>query len=210
MSTVLVALAAAPTAAAVEGFEIPIPITTIVRAPEGSVTELESRAVPEQFVGQSCGAVAVSANQDSVHPGNDLVISSNGSSVTLLNVEGESGGNVEASGRLVLGSQILVSLVMGEDEVFSAGMNVVIDCAALETTTTTIPDEVSPTVVTTVPPEVLPEVVTTVPTEVAPTEALPSTLPFTGAESDELALIALALFGTGVLFLVATRSRRED
>jgi hypothetical protein len=155
--------------------------------------------------------LAVSANPDSVHPNNDLVVSSGGSSVTLPDVEGVSGGNVVASGTLQLGPDIVVSLVMGPDGVFSAGMDVVVDCTPEETTTTTtIPPEVLPTVVTTVPTEVLPTVVTTVPTEVAPTEALPSTLPFTGAESDELALIALALFGTGVLFLVATRSRRED
>ena len=69
------------------------------------------------------------------------------------------------------------------------------------TTTTTILDEVLPTVVT--PP-------TTIPDEVLPTEVLPSTLPFTGAETEGLGLIALALTGTGILFLVATRSRRED
>jgi LPXTG-motif cell wall-anchored protein len=76
-----------------------------------------------------------------------------------------------------------------------------VDCSEIETTTTTIPDEVLPTVVTP----------TTLPPEVLPTEVVaPSTLPFTGAESDDLALIALALTGTGILFLVATRSKRED
>ena len=194
------------------GFEVSIPITTvIVNAPAGSVIILETVEVPAQFVGQSCSVLATSANPDSVHPNNDLLVSSGGSSVTLPDVEGVSGGNVFASGTLQLGPEIVVSLLMGPDGVFSAGMDVFLDCTPVDTTpATTIPPEVLPTVVTTIPPEVLPTVVTTVPTEVAPTEALPSTLPFTGAESDELALIALALFGTGVLFLVATRSRRED
>jgi hypothetical protein len=214
MMTVVFAAFALSLAAAADshGFEVSIPITTvIVNAPAGSVIVLETVEVPAEFVGQSCSVLAVSANPDSVHPNNDLVVSSGGSSVTLPDVEGVSGGNVVASGTLQLGPDIVVSLVMGPDGVFSAGMDVVVDCTPEETTTTTtIPPEVLPTVVTTVPTEVLPTVVTTVPTEVAPTEALPSTLPFTGAESDELALIALALFGTGVLFLVATRSRRED
>ncbi len=205
MMTVVLAAFALSLAAAADslGFEVSIPITTvIVNAPAGSVIVLETVEVPAAFVGQSCSVLATSENPDSVHPNNDLVVSSGGSSVTLPDVEGVSGGNVVASGTLQLGPDIVVSLAMGPDGVFSAGMDVVVDCTPEETTTTTP--------ATTIPPEVLPTVVTTVPTEVAPTEALPSTLPFTGAESDELALIALALFGTGVLFLVATRSRRED
>ncbi len=205
MMTVVFAAFALSLAAAADshGFEVSIPITTvIVNAPAGSVIVLETVEVPAAFVGQPCLVLAASANPDSVHLNNDLVVSSGGSSVTLSDVEGVSGGNVVASGTLQLGPDIVVSLVMGPDGVFSAGMDVVVDCTPEETTTTTP--------ATTVPTEVLPTVVTTVPTEVLPTEALPSTLPFTGAESDELALIALALFGTGVLFLVATRSRRED
>jgi hypothetical protein len=201
VTTVLVAFTLATAVAAVEGFEITIPITTVVRAPEGSVTELESRSVPEEFVGQSCAVIGESQNQDSVHPNNDLLVVSGGSSATLPDVERESGGRIVGSGRVVLGSEIVVSLVMGSDEVFSAGMVIFVDCSPIETTTTTIPDEVLPTVVTP----------TTLPPEVLPTEVVaPSTLPFTGAESDDLALIALALTGTGILFLVATRSKRED
>ena len=63
-------------------------------------------------------------------------------------------------------------------------------------TTTTVPDEVLPTVITT----------TTVPDEVLSTEVSPSTLPFTGSDTGGLALVGLALTGAGILFLVAART----
>ena len=211
--------------------EINIPITKIVRAPAGSETFLTSAVVPDEFIGKVCLVVARSANQGSVHPDNDLVVSSGGSEVVLRDVEGESEGAVVAQGDLELGPQVVVTLVMGPDKVFSAGMTVVVDCSLdppetsttppAETTTTVevLPTEVTGTtlpVVTTAPPvdattipvEVLPTevVASTVPVEVLPTEVSATALPFTGIETQSLSLLALALGGSGVLFLVATRS----
>ena len=114
-TVVLAAFALAPSAAAIDGFEIVIPINTIVEAPEGSHTVLATEPVPEQYLGQSCAVLAETANNESTHPGNDLVVSSGGSSGTLPDVEAESVGTVHASGRVVLGSEVVVTLVMGPD-----------------------------------------------------------------------------------------------
>ena len=220
----LAIFALAPTVLATHGnFEISIPITTIVRAPEGSETILASVDVDDGLVGELCAVSAVSENPDSVHPNNDLVVSTGRTAVLLPDVESQPNGMVVANGILELGAQITVTLVMGPDEVFSAGIAVSVECGpdvvAPPVTTTMVPDEVLPTVVTTtVPDEVLPTVVrTTVPDEVSPTvvtttlpdEALPSTLPFTGPGNGNLALIALALTGAGILFLVVSRASRN-
>ena len=214
MATTTMALAIfalAPTVLATHGnFETSIPITTIVRAPEGSETILASVDVDDGLVGELCAVSAVSENPDSVHPNNDLVVSTGRTAVLLPDVESQPNGTVVANGILELGPQITVTLVMGPDEIFSAGIAVSVECGpdvvAPPVTTTMVPDEVLPTVVTTtVPDEVSPTVVTTT----LPDEALPSTLPFTGPGNGNLALIALALTGAGILFLVVSRASRN-
>jgi hypothetical protein len=123
---------------AANGFEITIPVETVVRAPEGSITDFEPVIqVPEEYQGQECSVVAHAQNQGSVHPDNDLLVTSGSSQVVIPDVEAEPGGSVEGEGTLVLGSTIVVSLRMGPDGVFSAGIDVVIDCLPNGTTTTT-------------------------------------------------------------------------
>ena len=70
-----------------------------------------------------------------------------------------------------------------------------------ETTTTTIPDEVSPT-----------SIVSTTTTIVTTTDpgVSPETLPFTGFESGATGLLALVLVGSGALALVGTRVFRGE
>jgi hypothetical protein len=41
-------------------------------------------------------------------------------------------------------------------------------------------------------------------------EVSPTTLPFTGAATENLAMVALVLVGAGTLFLVMTRSPDEE
>lgn len=119
-----------PRASAQEGFEIVIPVETVVRnVGVGSITVLQTRQVPESAQGQFCEVSGESRNQESVHPGNDLIVESGNTRSVLEGVEDVPLGTVEARGQLVLGSTITVALRMGEDNVFSAGIDVIIDCA---------------------------------------------------------------------------------
>jgi hypothetical protein len=221
----LAVFAIAPTAVAVHGFEITIPVETVVRAEEGSVTVLATEIVPEHFLGQSCSVIAKSENQGSVHPGNDLVVESGSSLVLLPDVEAEPGGTVTAQQDLVLGDEIAVMLIMGPDEVFSAGIDVHVECQPNDTTTTTtmleettttsVPETTTTTVegttTTTVDDEVMGTEVTTTTTgastssttedEVLGTEVLP----FTGIDGELLGLFVVALLASGALVLVGAR-----
>ncbi len=107
---------------------IVIPVDTVIYAKEGSRTLLANETVDANLGGQVCAVTAKAKNQGSVHPGNDIEIASNGNKITLFNVERAPGVDTEANGTLKLGADIDVTLVMGQDEVFSAGMDVTFDC----------------------------------------------------------------------------------
>ncbi|MDH3464107.1 MAG: DUF11 domain-containing protein [Acidimicrobiia bacterium] len=133
---VFVALVAVYAPMASAAIDISIPINTTVHAPVGSSTLLATVATGD-LEGQVCSVSADAINQQSVHPGNDLVVASDDSSVVLENVEGASGGTVHADGTLTLSDAVTVTLIMGPDHVFSAGLTVSIDCVPTTTTTTT-------------------------------------------------------------------------
>ena len=204
-------------------FEIVVPLSTVVRAPEGSVTVLESTETPDELVGESCRVTAESENQSSVHPGNDLLVES-GTSIVLEDVEAQPGGTVTASGTMVLSEEIVISLLMGPDEVFSAGIQVQFDCPPEPTTTTseqtTTTSEATtttaePTTTTTALSTTIttaPETTTTVPsttTTIGPattTTIEDEVLAFTGPEDNGLGLVALGLAALGVMMLIAERN----
>jgi hypothetical protein len=156
-----------------------IPVDTDVRAPEGSLTTLVTIDISADLVGATCEVRAEAANNSSVHPGNDVIIESGGSSVVLLDVEGSAGQTTEASGVLVLGPTGTVTLRMGPDERFSAGL-FVIECSGgpITTTTTTTTTTSAPTIL---PPTLEPPATTTtVPTLVLPeVEVAPDPVPVT-------------------------------
>ena len=114
--------------------EIVIPVGTVVRAPEGSLTELASVRINPDDVGQTCLVTVTAENQSSVHPGNDLIIASNGSQVVAKDVEREPGAVTFATGLLTIPNIITVSLLMGPDEVFSGGLVVTFDCTPADIT----------------------------------------------------------------------------
>ena len=223
----VVILAATSAAAGHASVEISIPLDTVVRAPTGSITELGTAPVPDGFADHSCEVRAHAENQQSIHPGNDLVISSGDSQVRLENVESEPGQVIDTEEMLVLGEVITVSLVMGPDGVFSAGLEVIVECVAEDTTTTSeVPTTDESTTTTS---EVSPTDETTTTAPVSTTEQSPSTttdegptstsiedevkgtevLPFTGLDASETGLLALALLAGGTLLLVGARRREE-
>lgn len=107
---------------------INIPIDTIVRGDPGSQHLLATEPIAEEFQGRSCKLTATSQNQGSVHPDNDLIVASDGNQVVLENVERTPGATTVADGNLTLGPNVTVTLELGPDGVFSAGINVNLDC----------------------------------------------------------------------------------
>lgn len=210
MATAIVLTLAMTAWASHAHLEITVPLDTNFGAPEGSVTELGTAVVPDDFVGHECEVKAHSQNQNSVHPGNDILVKSGTSQVTLADVEAEPGKVTAADQMLELGAVITVSLKMGPTEGFSAGIDVVVECHEEE-------PEVEPTVVTTSTTEVVTPTEDTTPTQPDVTEATQPTdkvkgtevLPFTGPEDSRLGLVAVALVAGGTLLVVGTR-RRED
>jgi hypothetical protein len=199
--------------------DLTIPIDTVVKADTGSVTELSSMDTPGDMVGATCVLEAVGQNQESQHPGNDLVVRSGSSETRLAGVEDAPGKTTPVSDEMVLGDTITVSLVMGGDEIFSGGVTLSFTCTA-PATTTIAPPVTQPTVDTTVPPTTVPTSVltseitappTTTPAVTAPTAKVrvrgqtqtaaqpqAQALAATGSRSWDMALGAMALIGMGV------------
>lgn len=123
-------LAVQPVAAA--GGSLTIPVSTIKRGEPGSTHVLATQAVDQDLIGMVCDVKATGENQSSVHPGNDIVITSGNGEVTLADVERAPNVVTTADGQLTLSDQILVTLVLGSDGVFSGGMNLEFDCAEPE------------------------------------------------------------------------------
>jgi uncharacterized repeat protein (TIGR01451 family) len=124
---VLASLVAISAPVASASIDISIPIDTIVKAQPGSETLLAT-VDSSEFAGLECTVSAVSTNQDSTHPNNDLIVASDGTSVVLEDVEAVPGATINADGALLMGDTVTVTLLMGEDRRFSAGITVNIDC----------------------------------------------------------------------------------
>lgn len=140
VALVAVALAfAVPGAGAQDAGRVEIPLGTVVYSAPGVATVLGSAVVPDELVGTSCGVSTRAENNQSVHPGNDVVVSSGSDRVTLFDVEGSSGKVTTASSPLTLGTDVTITLIMGSDGVFSGGAAafVVVDCTPPSSTTST-------------------------------------------------------------------------
>lgn len=121
-------LVAVSPAQAATSVDINIPVTTVIRGDVGSAHQLASEPVDPDYRGMICDVKAVAQNQHSIHPGNNLVVASGTDSVVLEDVERDGGSVTNADGELTLGETLTVTLVMGQDKVFSAGMDVKITC----------------------------------------------------------------------------------
>lgn len=221
-----------PGAVGAQEASIEIPITTLVTGPEGSEHLLASEQVPGFLEGSTCTARAVAENQSSVHPDNDLVIASGDQQAVLEDVEREPGAETVTQEPLVLGEELTVTLIMGPDGVFSAGLVVEVLCEPSETTTTTegtttttverttttveatttTPRETTTTEVlgtTTTPQETTTTEVLGTTTSSEPDDETEGTLPFTGGGTRGAAGVALAALTAG-MGLVVLSSRTGD
>jgi hypothetical protein len=199
---------------------ISVPIDTFVQAGEGEVVQLVSVPVDSELVGATCSWEFHATNQESVHPGNDLILSTGGNDTVVPGVEDAPGQVLDVSGSFQLGETLTVSLRMGPDQVFSAGLSVEVLCESdvVPATATTTP---APTSTTPVPTTAASVVETEVAGKVevaepaapaasaAPASAAPA-LAVTGPSSSTGLLVGMAvlllLVGVGVLNL-RTRAR---
>ncbi len=159
------AMAFAPPAGATD---LSLPTDTVVYAEEGSLIELGRAPVDTDLAGPLCTWEATVTNQNSAHPGNDIIITSGDSELVLSEVEATEGKVTTNQGSAYLSSEVVVTLRMGPDGVFSGGLDLTIRYDQC-TTPTTVPETTVPE--TTVPPT------TATPTTPAPTTAAPTTLP---------------------------------
>ena len=189
----------------------------VVRGAPGSVHELYSGPMP--VVGETCQVVASDAgNNTSVHPGNDLMLSTGGTAIIFADVERTPNVSTPGSGAIVPGEFGVVTLTLGPDGVYSADLILEFECAPItttsstsSTTSTTAPETTStsstttPAPTTTVPPTSstsVPETPTTIPSECVdiPGEVI-CVLPFTGPESVVMVPLAAGLLLAGIATL---------
>lgn len=172
-ATVIAALALQPNASAetIENIVV-IPASNVVEAEPGSVTPIATVPVPAEFRNVPCVARAQGENGQSVHQGNDLIVSSGETSGVVENYEAQAFTFVDASFPLVLGETVNVSLKMGNSGISSGGLVVSVDCTITTTTTSTttttiVPDDstTTSTTSTTVPNETTTTKPTLPPTE---------------------------------------------
>ncbi len=146
------ALAVSPAGA--EGL-LQIPVSNVVTGAEGTEVLVASAAVPATFVGLDCEVFADVRNQESVHPGNDLIIVTGGRRAVIAEFESDPGQVTTDSESVVMTETVEVYVRFGPDGISSGGFSVSVDCRPAPTTT------VAPT--------------TVAPTTVAPTTVAPST-----------------------------------
>ena len=154
------------------------PGRNVVWAPEGSVVRLATYNVPEHLQGRQCPGAWVDQNNESIHPDNDIVVTTGGATFRVENVEDEAGALRVEVGNPVLGPTITVDLEMGPDEIFSATAVVVVECPDVPPPTTTAPPTTTEPPTTTAPPASTEAPTTTAPATTAPpTTAPPATAP---------------------------------
>jgi len=113
-----------------------IPIDTWIEAPRGTLVPLGTYETPPELIGASCQGAVVAENGSSVHPNNDIIVETGGTQVVLEGVEDAPGKTTVATGDIVLGPTVVLTLLMGDHGQFSGGV-VVITSDNCETTTTT-------------------------------------------------------------------------
>lgn len=124
---------------------IEIPIQEVyANGDVGSTVGLGNVEVPDELVGRSCNVVATVTNQESVHSGNTLVVSSGDSSVSIDGIEDVAGAAMTDGGTITLGDTVSAAVVLGGDGATSLGSRLSVTCEALPVAEPTAPTPASP------------------------------------------------------------------
>lgn len=174
VAAVLVGLALVATPASAD---ISIDFDDFITGPVGSLRTLTEVDVPAELVGQTCLISVLAENQVSVHPGNDLVITTGDTETVISDVEDEADEALNESYPVVVGATILVQLRFGTDGQSSLGFGLTFDCeesvvqAALDGQVTTteppVPVETTASTTPTTSPVTVPSSTTQVGGQVA-------------------------------------------
>ena len=125
---------------------VEIPVEHVYeRGAPGTSVAMGSADVADDLVGQTCNVVATVTNQESVHPGNKLVVSSGDSIVEIGGIEDKAGAVTTQGGSLTLGETVTVAVVLGDDGATSLGSSLTVTCEPLPETPPTPPTQADPT-----------------------------------------------------------------
>ncbi len=223
VSTVGLVLMQSPASA--DHGDVSLLFDTVVRVGEGEVVQLASVPVDPELVGVTCSWEFHATNQKSVHLGNDLILSTGGTDTVVPGVEDAPDQVLDVAGSFQLGETVTVSLRMGPDQVFSAGLSVEVVCEAdvapasttssttstttSTTTTAPAPTTSTPAPTTTAAPAVETEVAGEVVAAEPPAPAAPA-LAVTGPSTSAGPMVGLAvvlLLGGIGLFGLGTHAR---
>ena len=136
-------------ASAVLAQGVDIPLDRVHRGDPGD-RFLEAEISATQEIGWTCGLTLERRNNESTHPGTNLIIESGANTVTFADIESES--FEQATKAIVIDGDILVYTQIGADGVSSMGFGLeIFECNPPTTTTsTTSPPEQSSTTTTTI------------------------------------------------------------
>ncbi len=132
-------LTVASSASAMDEILLTVPVSGVHRGAEGTSVRVASVDVPAALVGQSCEIFGSTVNQQSVHPGNDLLIMNGDESFTIPNFEDEGDIVHDAGDVETLGATIQLFVVFGPDGASSGGFRVTVRNCGEEVTETTTP-----------------------------------------------------------------------
>lgn len=118
--------------------DVSISFDELIFGSPGSTTQVEVVEVDPALVGMNCVLEVRSENQASVHPGNDLIVSTGNSQAVIVGVEDTANGGSTQTYDMVLGQQIVVQLRFGQDGMSSLGFGLAFECPDPTTTTTTV------------------------------------------------------------------------
>ena len=128
------------------------------RGDPGTNLVLVSQATPTELVGRACTSRTTSLNNESIHPGNDLIVETGSEVLTFEGVEETASAVNEVDTNVVLGPTVTMTLRFGSSGVTSTQFTIAFDCPDTPATTVT-----TPSTTVTVPPTTLPVPPTTTP-----------------------------------------------
>ena len=120
-----------PASADTDMIDVPIG-TPVAEGAEGDVVVIGGADVNEEFIGRSCNLEVVVTNQQSVHAGNVLIVTSGDSTTTVTGIEDTAGTVTTQGGTLTLAETVTIAIQLGPDGLSSVGSNLTVTCEALD------------------------------------------------------------------------------